>query len=102
MVASVASRATRVNAPRCTSYEGAAILRTVMAHEMHAEGPHPELPPVHDEAADSPNWLPVAGLALLAMLGLFVAYRAAQCDAEAAAAPAAAGLEAVEVAPVAE
>lgn len=92
----------------CTSREGVAILRAVMAHDTHgaegahhAEGPHPELPPVHDEAADSPNWLPVTGLALLAVLALFVlagAYRGAD---ETAAEPAPAG-EAAEVAPAAE
>lgn len=97
----MASRETRVNTPRCTFHDGMAILRAVMAHDTHAEGPHPELPPVHDEAADSPNWLPAVGLALLAMLGLFVGWRAAQRDAEVGAEPAA-GFEAAEVAPAAE
>lgn len=50
-----------------------------MAHDTHhAGGPHPELPPVQDEAADSPIWLPVTGLALLAVLAFFVLLRGAQ------------------------
>lgn len=56
-----------------------------MAHDTHAatghhDGeahPHPALPPVIDEAPDSPMWLPAAGLALLAILVLFAMFRAA-------------------------
>ncbi|AKF08579.1 hypothetical protein [Sandaracinus amylolyticus] len=47
-------------------------------HAHHAGGEHPELPPVQDEAADTPMWLPVTGLVLLALLTLFVLWRAAQ------------------------
>ncbi|WP_236603916.1 hypothetical protein [Sandaracinus amylolyticus] len=71
-------------------------------HAHHAGGEHPELPPVQDEAADTPMWLPVTGLALLAVLTLFVLHRAAQPavepPAEAAAAEADAPAEA-EAAP---
>lgn len=56
-----------------------------MAHDTHAatdhhDGeahPHPALPPVTDEAPDSPMWLPAAGLALLTILVLFALFRAA-------------------------
>jgi len=56
-----------------------------MAHDTHAatdqhDGeahPHPALPPVTDEAPDSPMWLPAAGLALLTILVLFAMFRAA-------------------------
>lgn len=54
-----------------------------MAHDTHAatdhhDGevhPHPPLPPVTDEAPDSPAWLPVSGLVLLTILVLFGLYR---------------------------
>jgi hypothetical protein len=42
--------------------------------EIH---PHPPMPAVHDEAADSPTWLPVTGLAILLVMVLFVMLRAA-------------------------
>jgi len=56
-----------------------------MAHDTHASTdhhdgeahPHPALPPVTDEAPDSPAWLPVTGLALLTLLVLFALYRGA-------------------------
>lgn len=77
-----------------------------MAHDTHAatdhhDGevhPHPPLPPVTDEAPDSPAWLPVSGLVLLAVLVLFGLYRNATSaetaevvGADEAAAPAAEG-----------
>lgn len=43
-------------------------------HEIH---PHPPMPAVHDEAADSPAWLPVTGAAILLLMVLFVMLRAA-------------------------
>jgi len=76
-----------------------------MAHDTHAahadshHAPHPPVPTVTDEAGDSPMWLPVTGLALMALLCLFALYRTANpstspaaeaLDVEAAAAPAAA------------
>lgn len=84
-----------------------------MAHDTHAPHGHdpatarvhPALPPIIDEAPDSPMWLPAAGLGLLALVVLFVLIRAASggeaaapaaADGEAAA-PAAA--DAVEAAP---
>jgi hypothetical protein len=39
--------------------------------------PHPPMPAVHDEAADSPNWLPVTGLAIVLVMVLFTMLRAA-------------------------
>ncbi len=66
-------------------------------HAHEATSAPPELPEVHDEAGDTPLWLPVLGAALLAIAGLFLIFRAAFADAEAdagtpepAAAPAAA------------
>lgn len=58
-----------------------------MAHDTHAAPagdehahPHPALPPVHDEAPDTPMWLPVTGLALLGLLVLFSLFRAASAS----------------------
>jgi hypothetical protein len=45
----------------------------------HAHG----LPEIHDEAADTPMWVPVLGLALFAFLALFLIVRAAIDDASA-------------------
>ena len=70
-------------------------------HAHHAGGDHPELPPVQDEAADTPMWLPVTGLALLTLLTLFVLYRAAQPAPEAPAEAAAVEAEAAPEADVA-
>ncbi len=45
-----------------------------VAHDTHAsadtDGPleHPVLPPVHDEASDTPTWVPVLGLVLFALM----------------------------------
>jgi hypothetical protein len=59
-----------------------------MAHDAHAattedalDGTtphaHPALPPVHDEAPDTPMWLPLGGLALLVVFVLFAMWRTA-------------------------
>ena len=51
--------------------------------------PAPSVPKtVKDEAGDTPTWIPLVGLALLAVLAFFVVYRAANpsTDADAAAA----------------
>ena len=55
------------------------------AGDDHAAHPHPALPPIHDEAPDTPMWLPVTGLALLALLVLFSLFRAASSNAGTAA-----------------
>lgn len=47
--------------------------------EVH---PHPPLPTITDEAADTPMWVPLAGLALFLVLALFVALRSAMAPAE--------------------
>lgn len=44
---------------------------------------HPPLPPVHDEAPDTPMWLPVLGLALLGIFAVYGLLRSASSsDAE--------------------
>ncbi len=43
-------------------------------HEIH---PHPPMPAVHDEAADSPTWLPVSGIAIVILMVLFAMMRTA-------------------------
>lgn len=48
--------------------------------DSHADHAHaaPTVPTtVKDEAGDTPSWIPMVGLALLAVLGLFVVYRVA-------------------------
>jgi hypothetical protein len=46
------------------------------SHDSHAAaGP---LPTVHDEAADTPVWLPVVGLVLFVLMLLWMLYRADQ------------------------
>jgi hypothetical protein len=45
--------------------------------EPEAEGTaHPPLPVVHDEAGDTPVWLPVSGVALFVVFALFALWRA--------------------------
>ncbi|HJK90388.1 MAG TPA: hypothetical protein RMH85_36210 [Polyangiaceae bacterium LLY-WYZ-15_(1-7)] len=67
-----------------------------MADEHHDEGG--VLPEIHDEAADTPMWVPVLGLSLLALAAIFLIVRAAFADADAEgaleAAPSAAQVEA--------
>jgi hypothetical protein len=45
-----------------------------------SDGPleHPVLPPVHDEAPDTPAWIPLTGLVLLALFAIAAIYRAAR------------------------
>lgn len=49
-----------------------------MADEHHHA---PGLPEIHDEAADTPMWLPMLGLAIFAVVALFLITRAAIEDA---------------------
>jgi hypothetical protein len=72
------------------------------ADAHHPAGEHPSLPPVHDEAADTPMWLPITGLALLAVLTLFVLLTATRPASDEVPAPAAAALADGEGAPAAE
>lgn len=51
-----------------------------MADEHHHA---PGLPEIHDEAADTPMWLPMLGLAIFAIVALFLITRAAIEDASA-------------------
>ena len=51
-----------------------------MAEEHHHA---PGLPEIHDEAADTPMWLPLLGLTLFALVALFLIVRAAVDDANA-------------------
>ena len=63
------------------------MMRAAMASdEAHGEhhGPHPVLPPVHDEAADTPLWVPITGIALFVLLGFFVALRGAMGEGDGA------------------
>lgn len=72
------------------------------SHDSHA--PAGPLPTVHDEAADTPVWLPVVGLVLFGLMLLWMLYRASQPDVvELPEGDAAAEIEAAEVeAPAAE
>ena len=45
--------------------------------ETHETHPHPPMPAVTDEAADTPTWVPLSGLALFVVLVLFVMVRMA-------------------------
>ncbi len=61
------------------------------AHDQDAQGshethPHPPMPAVTDEAADTPTWVPVTGIALFAVMVLWVMMRAAMAPAPDAAA----------------
>jgi hypothetical protein len=68
------------------------------AHDDHAGSgevhPHPPIPTVTDEAADTPMWVPFAGLGLFLVLALYVAIRSAMGPAEAAEATDEAAVEA--------
>ena len=77
-----------------------------MAHDSHADtsdhapGVHPPLPPVTDEAPDSPMSLPLAGLGLLLLAILYVALHSAMAPEEPVVEEAAAAEEApAEAAP---
>ncbi|MBX7192954.1 MAG: hypothetical protein K1X94_12890 [Sandaracinaceae bacterium] len=68
------------------------------AHDDH-DGevhPHPPLPTITDEAADTPMWVPLTGLALFLVLALFVALRSAMAPAEESAPTGDEGAAAVE------
>lgn len=57
-----------------------ATVAAAMADEHHHA---PGLPEIHDEAADTPMWLPMLGLAIFAIVALFLITRAAIEDASA-------------------
>jgi len=57
-----------------------ATVAPAMADEHHHA---PGLPEIHDEAADTPMWLPTLGLAIFAIVALFLIARAAVEDASA-------------------
>ena len=54
----------------------------------------PGLPEIHDEAADTPMWLPLLGLALFTLAALVLIIRAAVADASAELGAEAAAVEA--------
>jgi hypothetical protein len=67
-------------------------------HEAPYKG---DFPKVHDEAADSPRWLPALGFALLCVIAFAIVWRSATREEEPA--PDEAGVEAgAEAAPAAE
>ena len=93
--------------PRWAAFAPATALvyeRGLMAgsHDYHAADehvqaqPHPAIPTITDEAADTPMWVPIAGLSLFLLLALFVALRSAMAPEEPA--PEATTDEAVEAA----
>jgi hypothetical protein len=49
-----------------------------MADLDDPHAPAGPLPTVHDEAADTPAWLPVVGLVLFTLMLLWMLYRATQ------------------------
>ena len=64
-----------------------------MSKHDHSVG----LPEIHDEAGDTPLWVPVLGLALLLLATLYMVFSAAFADEEAEAAPAAEAAVAADV-----
>lgn len=50
------------------------LLSRPMSASEHRPGDFPE---VHDEAPDTPTWVPILGIGLLALFALFAVYRAA-------------------------
>lgn len=48
-----------------------------MSASDHTPG---DFPPVRDEAPDTPTWVPLLGIGLLALIALFAVYRAATAD----------------------
>jgi hypothetical protein len=44
-------------------------------HENHETHPHPPMPAVTDEAADTPMWVPISGVVMFALLVLYVMIR---------------------------
>ena len=76
-------------------------MRAVMSsspteHEHH--GPHPVLPSVHDEAGDTPMWLPIMGIALFVLMAFAYSLRGAMMSSE----DVAGGEAAAEAAPAAD
>lgn len=47
-----------------------------MSTDTSSHAPEGPLPAVHDEAQDTPNWIPVTGLVLFLFLLLSLLYRA--------------------------
>ena len=70
---------------------------------MADEHKHPPgLPEIRDEATDTPMWLPLVGLGLLALIGLLIVYRAATAPEPTPEAPAEEAAPAVAGEPAAE
>jgi len=53
--------------------------------EAHAAHPAPGLPEVHDEAGDTPLWVPIVGATLLVLGGMWVIVKIASYSSDAAA-----------------
>lgn len=52
------------------------MVRAMSEPEHTAPTAHPPLPVVHDEAGDTPAWLPVSGLVLFVLFALMTFWRA--------------------------
>jgi hypothetical protein len=61
-------------APTMSASHGATPSSDDHAHETHA---HPPMPAIHDEASDTPTWLPLTGVALFVVMVIFALARAA-------------------------
>lgn len=55
---------------------------SAMADPAHDHAPAGPLPAVHDEAADTPPWIPVVGLVLFGLMLLWMLWRAAAPEVE--------------------
>jgi hypothetical protein len=53
-----------------------------MSADPTAHAPEGPLPAVHDEATDTPTWLPVTGLVLFLMMLFWMLYRGANPEPE--------------------
>ena len=53
-----------------------------MGSDQHDTPDVPGLPEIQDEAADTPTWIPLTGLAVLLMMTLYVALHAASASSE--------------------
>lgn len=78
----------------------AAMSSTPTEHEHH--GPHPALPTVHDEAGDTPMWLPILGIALFVLMAFAYSFRGAMMSTDEGVGDAAAAEAVAEEAPPAE
>jgi hypothetical protein len=47
-------------------------------HASHETHPHPPMPAVTDEAADTPTWVPISGVVLFVLMLVFGMWRAHQ------------------------